>query len=427
MEAKRIKGLILSSFFLIGIIGCQKKVKKIAPIIDKANSQYSNKNCFGKAIENQWVISWTMGGMSLFKGSKTQLLSYLASIENNSEISPIRMIEQDREVESLDLNLRTDQVTEVQAPNEGIYWQVWGQEDIQANKLWDQNIKGNRVTVAVVDAGIDLKHPALTGRVAVNINEIPDNGIDDDKNGLVDDYKGFDFAYKSPTAQPSQHGTHVAGIIAAEPFKNPMLGVAPEAQLIPLNIMSDRGGGSLSAAVFAIKYAQSRGAKIINASWGGAICADILRQTILDVGEAGVLFISAAGNDGTDIDLYPEFPAAFALPNQLTVGASVQSGLMAAFSNFGRERVDILAPGHQILSTVPGGWQIASGTSMATPFVSGVAALLWSAHPEATLHQVRLAIQESVADKKNYYPVHSKGRLNAPLALQNLEKLLIAP
>jgi subtilisin family serine protease len=222
-------------------------------------------------------------------------------------------------------------------------------------------------------------------------------------------------------AVASGHGTHVAGIIAAEPKNGLMLGVAPAAKILPLNIMSAKGGGTLSAAVFAVKYAASRGARIINASWGGAVCADTLKQMLESADLQNTLFVAASGNDGVDIDQFPEFPAAFGLANQLTVGASLQSGLMASFSNYGRLGVDILAPGHQILSTIPGGWQLASGTSMAAPFVSGLAALLWSAHPEATMAQIKRAIMASVLAPQAYFPVVAQGRINAPQALRALE------
>lgn len=154
------------------------------------------------------------------------------------------------------------------------------------------------------------------------------------------------------------------------------------------------------------------------------MCAESLKRSIASLRDKNILFIAAAGNDGVDIEIYPEFPAGFALENQITVGANMPSGLMAGFSNYSYRKVHLLAPGHQILSSVLGGWLPASGTSMATPFVSGVAALLWSKYPQATLSQVKRAILSSVKTPHDYTPVMSGGRVNAPLALEKLEAIL---
>lgn len=428
MDAKPITLSLCTCLLLFWTIACEKKETKRPVIVDDDSSQYAGKPCYGSSKTNQYILSYSDGTMAMFNGTRVELEKTISrqTFGDGEGLGhkQIKFVEQDRDLNFEGLYLQEDLTPSSGISPSGIFWQVWGQEDAQVNFLWDQNIKGLGVTVAVIDAGIDQSHPALANRIAINENEIPNNGIDDDQNGIIDDYKGFDFAYREPNATPSSHGSHVAGVIAAEPKDSPMLGVAPAAKLLPLNIMGDRGGGSLSAAVFAIKYAESRGAKVINASWGGAVCAEILKQVIWEVGEKGILFVAAAGNDGVDIDVMPEFPAAFGLNNQITVGASVQSGLMAAFSNYSRNHVHILAPGHQILSTVPGGWQVASGTSMAAPFVSGLAALLWSAHPEASMELVRRAIINSAVAPQEYHPVVGQGRINAQQSLKKLEAYL---
>ncbi len=425
MDAKHTNAASIVLLLMVLSIGCQKKVEKPPVIVDDSNSKYAGKSCYGNSKPNQYILAWSDGSVSVYSGSREQLEKTITFSNQNQK--QVVFVEQDREINLNSLTLNTIPSPVSDPSLSGIFWQVWGQEDAQMNLLWDQKIKGEGVTVAVIDAGVDQIHPSLEDRIAVNNKEIPKNGIDDDHNGIVDDYKGYDFAYKVPNALVSAHGTHVAGIIAAEPKDSPMLGVAPASKILPLNIMGDQGGGSLSAAVFAIKYAESRGAQIINASWGGAVCADILKQVIGEAGEHGVLFVAAAGNDGVDLDIFPEFPAAFSLLNQITVGASLQSGLMASFSNYSRNHVHILAPGHQILSTVPGGWQVASGTSMAAPFVSGFAALLWSAHPEASMDQIKRAITNSVVAPKDYNPVAAQGRINAQQGLTKLEGYLREP
>ena len=422
MDVKRITIFLIYMFSIEFLNSCQKKEEKPVVIVDNSNSEFAGKACYGKALKNQYIVLKENGFSSIFYGTKEQLQEKL--IENLKEPNKIIFAEQDRELDLKFLSNNQEFKPFSYFKNKNIYWQVWGQEDTQVNSLWDKKIKGEGIIVAVVDAGVDINHPALINRILINTNEIPNNGIDDDNNGLVDDVAGYDFANQTPYSEAAIHGSHVAGIIAAEPKDSPMLGIAPEAKLLPLNIMGEKGGGTLTSAILAIKYAQSRGAKIINASWGGSVCAESLKQIIISVADQGVLFISAAGNDGVDIQQSPEFPAAFGLPNQITVGATVPSGLMASFSNYSRNLVSILAPGHQILSTVPGGWQIASGTSMAAPFVSGIAALIWSAHPEAKMDQIKTAILGSVKNPQNYNPVQTQGRINAPLALERLELLL---
>lgn len=425
MEEKlqRVLSAILTGF-IIGLTACQKKEQEPQIIVDDANSEFAGKSCYGKALENQYLLSWSNGSVSVFKGSRQELEDKIKL--ENKDAPAVLLAEQDRALSLKNLELHPISYSPF-SQSQGLFWQVWGQEDMAVSQLWDKNFKGSGVIVAVIDAGVDLSHPSLATRIALNDGEVPDNGIDDDNNGLIDDYAGFDFAYKEPKARSSSHGTHVAGIIGADPKKSPMSGVAPEAKILPLNIMDDQGGGSLSAAVLAIKYAGDRGVRIINASWGGAVCAESLKEMILRIKDKQILFVAAAGNDGVDIDVFPEFPAGFGLENQITVGASMPSGLMAAFSNYSRNRVHLLAPGDQILSSVPGGWKPASGTSMAAPFVSGLAALLWSAHPEATLLQVKEALLGSVQKPQTYTPVLAQGRINAPLALEKLEKAMQSP
>lgn len=425
MDVKQeLRKAYIICFYLI-FLACEKIPTKAVKVIDDSNSEFTGKTCYGKAINNQYLITLENGEQIIHHGDYASLESIL-STGLTKEGLVIRRIEQDR---NFNLKSEIEFDSKILIPNAKTqsstdFWQVWGQADVEANLLWELGFKGDGVTIALIDGGVDQSHPSLAERIYTNEDEIPNNGLDDDQNGLIDDFHGFDFAEGVPEGSISYHGTHVAGIMVAEPQGGPMLGVAPKAKILPLNIMGPRGGGSMSAAVFAIKYAQSRGVKIINASWGGSVCSDSLKESINELGGRGILFVSAAGNDGFDIETYPEFPAAFNLANQITVGASVPSGLMASFSNYGTHKVHILAPGHQILSTVPGGWQVASGTSMAAPFVSGVAALLWGAFPNANHLQIRSAILASVVEPKNYHPVLARGRINALKGLRELEQLL---
>jgi subtilisin family serine protease len=201
--------------------------------------------------------------------------------------------------------------------------------------------------------------------------------------------------------------------------------MAPQAELIPAQFIADDGGGSLGDAILAMQYAASRGAKIINASWGGAPCVSSLRDEFEELEKQGILVVVAAGNEGQDIDDTPDYPAAFNLPNQITVAASSMSDFMTSWSNSGYRLVHVAAPGENILSTIPGN-KIASmdGTSMSAPFVSGAAALLWSAKPKATAVQIRKALLSSVDISPGHeFKVNSRGRINVEKALQELIRM----
>ena len=192
--------------------------------------------------------------------------------------------------------------------------------------------------------------------------------------------------------------------------------------------MDDTGSGDLPVAIRAIQYAASRGARVINASWGGTYCSQAMKETIAALEGEGVLFVAAAGNNGDglqasgmSLESLPVFPAAIGASGQITIGASTSRDYMAGFSNFSYTLVDLVAPGSNIFSTYPGGgYKLESGTSMATPFVSGAAALLFGAHPTATVAQVKAALLGSV--DRGPFAVASQGRLNVKAALDELAR-----
>jgi subtilisin family serine protease len=199
--------------------------------------------------------------------------------------------------------------------------------------------------------------------------------------------------------------------------------MAPSAKVLPLAFLNSSGQGDVSFAIQAIQYAVKRGVKVINASWGGPQCSATLRDLISSLPASGVMFVAAAGNDGVSLDVTPSFPASFAgmgMAAQITVGASTNLDLQAGFSNYSYTSVQLLAPGMAILSTIPGN-QTATydGTSMATPYVSGAAALLWSDRPKATLADIRAAILAGI--DKGDFAVQTLGRLNVATSLTYLE------
>jgi subtilisin family serine protease len=272
-------------------------------------------------------------------------------------------------------------------------WTMAYDADIDAPEGWHRT-RGTGVVVAVIDSGVDVTHPDLAANVWHNGAEQCDNGTDDDGNGYVDDCAGWDFANSDGSVEDLVgHGTHVAGIIAAEADNGiGVAGVAYEAKVMALKIGD--GAPALSAALEAFAYAIDNGARIINASWliDDSAAAPYLDTALVAAEQAGILVVTGAGNEPIDLDTSPVYPASSTLNNVIAVGASTATDLPATFSGYGSTTVDLFAPGESIISTVPGGYGVYSGTSMAAPMVAGAAALLWAATPQATYAEVKGAL-----------------------------------
>ena len=263
--------------------------------------------------------------------------------------------------------------------------------DIGADQAWDYGTSTNVVT-AVIDTGVDYRHQDLAANIWSNADEVAGNGIDDDRNGYVDDTRGWDFANnENDPMDDNGHGTHVAGTIGAVGNNGVgVTGVAWSALIMPLKFLDKSGSGALSDAIEAINYARVNGAKVINASWGGGAFSSALQSAITQYQQAGGIFVAASGNEGSNNSTTPSYPANYA--GVISVGASTRSDALASFSNFGTN-VQIVAPGQSILSTLPGNaYGTLSGTSMATPHAAGAIALLWGQNPIRTAAQITDAI-----------------------------------
>ena len=252
------------------------------------------------------------------------------------------------------------------------------------------------VVVAVADTAIDISQPDLSGRIWRNGAEVPANGIDDDRNGHVDDLHGWNFALQSPqidTAADAEHGTHVAGVIGAAAGNGiGIAGVAPNARIMALPFISG-GVGSTADAIAAIDYATRHGARVINASWGGPSASPALCDAIAQAAAAGVVFVAAAGNAGANNDASPSWPASCSEPSLIAVAASDHADRLAGYSNTGPASVDLAAPGSMIVSTLPGGgYGYKSGTSLAAPHVAGALAQLAGVRPDLGPAQIKGAI-----------------------------------
>ena len=325
-------------------------------------------------------------------------------------------------------------------PNDPQFNQLWGMHntgqsggtadaDIDAPEAWDVATGAATVIVGVIDTGVDYKHPDLAANMWTNPGEDPwtdpnnantGNGIDDDGNGYVDDWRGWDFVNNdNDPFDDNGHGTHCSGTIGGA--GNNGVGVAGvnwTVKIMPLKFLSASGSGSLAAAIDAINYANHFGVKITSNSWGGGGRSQALEDAIKAANTAGSLFVAAAGNNGTDNDATPNYPSNYDVANVLAVAAMDRKGDLANFgsggggggicgcvgstlpspgSNYGATTVDLAAPGKEILSTTPNNtYSSFSGTSMATPHVSGVAALTLSRFGSLTNVQLKQRLMNSV-------------------------------
>lgn len=375
-------------------------------------------DCEQNIIAQEYLVHWRNGEVSVIK----------AKNEDDFKQNYLRLASDEIVYAEPHYRVHLMPVLQPQSPDWGGEMN-WGVKSIKASDLWNKSSDVEPIVVAVIDSGLDTEHPQLQGVLAKNIHEEM-NGLDDDGNGLIDDIYGYDFVANSGEIQDyTGHGTHVSGVIAAQHEAGEILGVAPKVKILPLNFIGGDGGGTILGAIKAIRYATSRGARVINASWGGNACSLALRDEVLGLAAHNILFVAAAGNSGNNLSQLPEYPAAFEIPNMITVGASTFDYKTAAFSNFG-DRVDIMAPGANIYSTYPiafdkyddqqDGVTSLNGTSMAAPYVSAAAALLWQQKPEATVLQIKEALLKGASPGP--FPVSTKGHLDVREALSHLQE-----
>ena len=271
---------------------------------------------------------------------------------------------------------------------------LYGLNQIKAPLAWDTETGSNEVLVGVIDTGIDINHEDLYGNIWTNPNET-ENGGDDDNNGYADDLHGWNFVNDNNNIfDDNGHGTHVSGTIGAMGNNGiGISGVAWNVKLVGLKVLNERGSGTTSNIIRAIRYAKDNNIHITNNSYGNSEFS----QALYDVIENNGLFVAAAGNDSRNNDVIASYPASFQLDNIISVASVDEGENLSYFSNFGSNTVHIAAPGSNIYSTLPNNnYGSYSGTSMATPHVAGAAALVLSAHPEYTTAELKNALLYSV-------------------------------
>ncbi|MFA7613581.1 MAG: S8 family serine peptidase [Candidatus Caldatribacteriota bacterium] len=289
--------------------------------------------------------------------------------------------------------------------------------DINAERAWEIT-KGSRdVVIAVIDTGIDYTHPDLVNQMWVNEGEIPGDGIDNDGNGYIDDVYGWNAALDHGNPMDgNDHGTHCAGTIGAEHNNGiGVAGVMGDVRMMAVKFLTDAGGGTLADAVEAIDYATKMNVDIMSNSWGGGGYSQALYDSIYAAYEKGILFVAAAGNDGSNNDSRPQYPANYEVPNVISVASHTAQDSLSSFSCYGKRTVHIAAPGSNVLSTTPKDtYQVFSGTSMATPHVSGALGLLIAQEGRLPVEEVKERLMKTSVPTSAYRKkIISGGRLDA--------------
>jgi hypothetical protein len=357
-------------------------------------------------------------------------------------------LQADPRVRYAEPNYRIQAADHGTAPNDPSFHQQWGLDnfgqtvngsagtadaDIDAEEAWSVTHGSASVVVGVLDTGLDPTHPDLAGNVWVNPGEdcagCRTDGLDNDANGYVDDWRGWDFVNNDNNpSDDNGHGSHVAGIIGAVGNNGVgVTGVNWDVELMPLKFLDAAGSGTTADAVEALLYATKNGADLTNNSWAAAPFSQAMLDAIEQADVAGSLFVAAAGNDGLDRDTYTDYPAAYDAPNIIVTAATDGNDARAWFSGYGARTVDLGAPGVNVYSTWRlGNYKYASGTSMATPHVAGAAALAKAAFPAASDLGVKaLLLRTSDANASLAGRTTTGGRLNANRAATCSEEPLV--
>jgi len=389
------------------------------------------------------------------EGFRAAAVVTLAGGDRMAHVKPIKGVKADlysipeeTDMEAMILKIRSDpRVAYVEpnyylwptaTPNDPFFPLQWGLHnsgqlggtpgaDIKAVAAWDITQGSRDVIVAIIDTGVEIFHPDIAPNLWYNIEELQGagnyanwrpNGIDDDGNGYVDDVVGWDFfSNNNDPGDLVGHGTHVAGIAAAAGNNGRgVAGVSWRSRIMPLAASSPNDGFPISALAEALIYAQRMGAHVVNLSLGGEGASQTLQDAVNQT--TNPVICASAGNDGRDNDIIPHYPSSYTNANLIAVAATGPTDALASFSNFGKNNVDVAAPGVNILSTYIKGYTYLDGTSMAVPMVAGIAALVRSQRPGLSAAQVVSIIKNNVdpvgalANK-----LTTGGRVNAAKAL----------
>ncbi|MBI4649966.1 S8 family serine peptidase, partial [Candidatus Desantisbacteria bacterium] len=415
-EEKKSEGKI-ASISSLSTLNKKYKVKKIVPLFKslKTSSKIINSEEKAKEIKNKFA-----------KRSHRQL-----KLDKVPKLEHIYTLSLDKEIDvknaaleySKDPNIEYAEPNYIYyaeyIPNDPSYASQWAHPKIKSESGWDITLGDQSVIIAMVDTGADYNHQDLSGNIWMNFDEISGNSTDDDGNGYIDDIRGWDF-YNNDNSplDDNGHGTHTSGIAAAIGNNSVgVTGIAPGCKIMILKAGSSSGSFSIINCVKAIEYAANNGADIISNSWGGSSFSYSVNSAFEYANSLGAISIASAGNENSD---GPHYPSGY--DKVLCVAATSSNDSRASFSNYGAD-VDVSAPGVNILSTLTSNrYGNMSGTSMSTPFVSGLAGLILSKYPTLTNENIKFIIKNKVDEFGVDLPVPDKfigkGRINVLKALQ---------
>jgi thermitase len=419
MKKRSAVSLLMALLFAV-VSGQSTATNQAAPMPFRPGGVLVKFKLEAVAAEVQAVLS--RRGLSVEREIPTLGLKSLAVLPGQ-ELATIESLRRDPSVEYAEPDYRAAVAI---VPNDAYWDKQWAPAKIGAPAAWEITTGSPEIIIAVLDTGIKLDHPDLATKIWTNPGEIPANGLDDDHNGKADDIHGWHFYHRcsgsdclpaedGDLADDNGHGTHVAGIAAADTDNGiGIAGISWGAQLMPIKVLDEYGNGWYSDIIAGIIYATDNGADIINLSLGGEESSLALQDAVDYAHAKGVLLIAATGNNGRSV-FYPA-----ACDRVLAVGATDANDLRPGFSNHGPE-IDVVAPGVAIYATWPrlDGYWHQSGTSVAAPHVAGLAALIWSLRPDFSNDCVTWVISETALDlgTPGWDEFYGWGRIDAKQAL----------
>lgn len=289
--------------------------------------------------------------------------------------------------------------------------------DVNAENAWKITQGSKNIKIAVIDTGVDYNHPDLKDNMWTNEAELNGTpGVDDDGNGYVDDIHGYDFANNDGDPMDGNgHGSHCAGTIAASHNNIGIAGVMKSASIIGVKFLTDQGSGTTADAIKAVDYATKLNVDIMSNSWGGGGASQALEDAIKGAAQAGIVFTAAAGNSATDNNTTPHYPSNYDVENVISVASHTYDDVLSDFSCYGSQTVHVAAPGQNVLSTTPGNaYSVYSGTSMATPHVTGVIGLYLAKNGRQDLSDFRELLMNTSVYRRSYdRKAISSGRVDA--------------